>query len=91
MNKFDLIINALHSAYEDIPGWVEKVNEALYAVRELQVINAELLEALKTLADRNVTYWSEDGEARSNFGSQQKAMEAFRLARAAIAKAEGSK
>ncbi len=49
----------------------------------------DLLKALKTLADRNITYWSEDGEVRSNFGSQQKAMEAFRLARSAIKKAAG--
>lgn len=38
MNQFDLIIDALHSAYEDIPGWVEKVNEALYAARRLQAL-----------------------------------------------------
>jgi len=38
MNKIDLIIDALHSAYEDIPGWVEKVNEALYAARELKAL-----------------------------------------------------
>jgi|GEM_PF-5739953 len=36
MNKIDLIIDALRQAYEDTPGWVEKVNEAIYAARKLQ-------------------------------------------------------
>jgi hypothetical protein len=36
MNKIDLIIDALESAYEDKAGWCDKVNEALYAARELK-------------------------------------------------------
>jgi hypothetical protein len=36
MKKIDLIIDALRQAYEDTPGWVEKVNEAIYAARELR-------------------------------------------------------
>jgi len=38
MNKIDLIIDALRQAYEDTPGWVEKVNEAIYAARELKAL-----------------------------------------------------
>jgi hypothetical protein len=38
MNKIDLIIDALESAYEDKAGWCNKVNEALYAVRRLQAL-----------------------------------------------------
>ena len=38
MNKIDLIIDALESAYEDKAGWCDKVNEALYAARELQAL-----------------------------------------------------
>jgi hypothetical protein len=38
MNRLDLIIDALHSAYEDIPGWTEKVNEAIYAAQELKAL-----------------------------------------------------
>jgi hypothetical protein len=36
MNRLDLIIDALESAYEDKAGWCDKVNEALYAARELR-------------------------------------------------------
>ena len=36
MEKIDLIIDALESAYEDKAGWCDKVNEALYAARELK-------------------------------------------------------
>jgi hypothetical protein len=36
MNKIDLIIDALESAYEDKAGWCDKVNEALYAARKLR-------------------------------------------------------
>jgi hypothetical protein len=45
MNRLDLIIDALRQAYEDTPGWVEKVNEAIYAAQELK--------ALKPVAIRN--------------------------------------
>jgi len=45
MNKIDLIIDALESAYEDKAGWCDKVNEALYA--------AHALKALKPVAIRN--------------------------------------
>jgi len=38
MNKIDLIIDALRQAYEDTPGWVEKVNEAIYAAQELKAL-----------------------------------------------------
>ena len=38
MNKIDLIIDALESAYENKVGWCDKVNEALYAVRRLQAL-----------------------------------------------------
>ena len=38
MNKIDLIIDALESAYEDKAGWCDKVNEALYAARELKAL-----------------------------------------------------
>ena len=38
MNKIDLIIDALESAYEDKAGWCDKVNEALYAARRLQAL-----------------------------------------------------
>ena len=38
MNKLDLIIDALESAYEDKAGWCDKVNEALYAARELKAL-----------------------------------------------------
>ena len=38
MNKINLIIDALESAYEDKAGWCDKVNEALYAARELQAL-----------------------------------------------------
>lgn len=49
-------------------------------------VSDELVAALKVLTYRNVTYWSENGEAKSNFGSSQKAIEAFSNARAALAK-----
>ena len=42
MNKIDIIINALESAYEDKAGWCDKVDEALYAVRELQAESSML-------------------------------------------------
>jgi hypothetical protein len=38
MNKIDLIIDALESAYEDKAGWCDKVNEALYAAHELKAL-----------------------------------------------------
>jgi hypothetical protein len=38
MSRIDLIIDALESAYEDKAGWCDKVNEALYAARELQAL-----------------------------------------------------
>ena len=38
MNRLDLIIDALESAYEDKAGWCDKVNEALYAARELKAL-----------------------------------------------------
>jgi hypothetical protein len=38
MNRLDLIIDALESAYEDKAGWCDKVNEALYAARKLQAL-----------------------------------------------------
>jgi hypothetical protein len=38
MNKINLIIDALESAYEDKTGWCDKVNEALYAARSLQAL-----------------------------------------------------
>ena len=38
MNKLDLIIDALESAYEDKAGWCDKVNEALYAAHELKAL-----------------------------------------------------
>jgi hypothetical protein len=41
MNRIDLIIDALESAYEDKAGWCDKVNEALYAARELQALKSE--------------------------------------------------
>jgi hypothetical protein len=40
MDKIDLIIDALESAYEDKAGWCDKVNEALYAARELQALES---------------------------------------------------
>jgi hypothetical protein len=42
MNKIDLIIDALESAYEDKAGWCDKVNEALYAARELKALKPVL-------------------------------------------------
>ena len=38
MNRIDLIIDALESAYEDKAGWCDKVNEALYAAQELKAL-----------------------------------------------------
>ena len=38
MNRLDLIIDALESAYEDKAGWCDKVNEALYVARELKAL-----------------------------------------------------
>lgn len=38
MNKIDLIIDALESAYEDKAGWCDKVNEALYAAHKLKTL-----------------------------------------------------
>ena len=38
MNKIDLIIDALESAYEDKAGWCDKVNEALYAAHKLKAL-----------------------------------------------------
>jgi hypothetical protein len=38
MNRIDLIIDALESAYEDKAGWCDKVNEALYAARSLRAL-----------------------------------------------------
>jgi hypothetical protein len=38
MSRIDLIIDALESAYEDKAGWCDKVNEALYAARELKAL-----------------------------------------------------
>jgi hypothetical protein len=58
MNKIDLIIDALESAYEDKAGWCDKVNEALYAARELQALKpVAFIENHK--AGQNLS-WSQD-------------------------------
>ena len=74
MKKIDLIIEAL----EPVMG--ADMLEAYYAARELHVINAKLLESLKTLIDMDVAYKRGD-----------KVEQAVEAARAAITKAEVTK
>jgi len=52
MKDLDLIIDALESAYADIPGWVDKVNEALYAARRLRALKNHK-DVMKTLDARS--------------------------------------
>ena len=58
MNKIDLIIDALESAYEDKAGWCDKVNEALYAAHKLKTLKpVAFIENHK--AGQNLS-WSQD-------------------------------
>jgi hypothetical protein len=51
----------------------------------------EAVELLRALADHNVTYWSDDGEARFNPGKNQAdSMRIFREARDFLAKIDAA-
>lgn len=56
MNKIDLIIDALESAYEDKAGWCDKVDEALYAARELQALKPVAYMDSKGVLFNNTTH-----------------------------------
>jgi len=75
-DKLDLIIDALEKYIAFTPSFYDLGKEALDAARELKVINAELLEALKALIDMDVAYQRGD-----------KVAQAVESARAAIVKA----
>ena len=66
------------------PVSVATTEEAGEAIKMLMKQRDGLLKALECIANRNITYWSEDGEIRANFESMNKAMDAFRNAREAI-------
>jgi len=80
MNKLDLIIEALEPVMGADMLEARNIGIALAAARELQVINAKLLESLKTLIDMDVAYKRGD-----------KVEQAVEAARAAITKAEVTK
>ena len=79
MSKIDLIIDALLVAESSV--WSEKIAEALAAARELREVNAELLEALKSV----VAFCDEDMQHRVQTSREY---DIKTLAQAAIAKAE---
>jgi hypothetical protein len=58
MNKIDLIIDALESAYEDKAGWCDKVNAALYAARDLQALRPVAWLYRGQLHDLDPAQWS---------------------------------
>jgi len=82
MNKIDTIIDVLEIAANEVESAyvASHIEEALAAARELQVINANLLEALKTLIDMDVAYQRGD-----------KVEQAVEAVKAAITKAEVTK
>lgn len=80
MKKIDLIIEALEPVMGADMLEARNIGIALAAARELQVINAKLLESLKTLIDMDVAYKRGD-----------KVEQAVEAARAAITKAEVTK
>jgi hypothetical protein len=61
MNKLDLIIDALESVYEDKAGWCDKVNEALYAARELKALKPVAWMSQGGDASRSANYFKEMG------------------------------
>jgi len=58
MNRLDLIIDALRQAYEDTPGWVEKVNEAIYAAQELKALRPVAWRYKGKLHDADPSDWA---------------------------------
>lgn len=84
MDKIDLIIDALECARNEIHDptlWTDKVDKALAAARELREVNAELLEALKSV----VAFCDEDMQHRVQTSREY---DIKKLAQAAISKAE---